>query len=179
MSKSSWTSRAVVIMMRVKHKQVIPLAWILTSLAIFLLCFDSCLINENNCFRAGDYMLGCMILITFPCGLLYPLVLSMFFNSISVYDPFAYFLLWLGAFAVGYLQWFVLLPRLFSRNEITTLGIAQSAPLSKKRKKGRKAHKPGRNRIHPVQSESHLAAQWDEGGRTPLERVINDSPHGS
>ena len=160
--------------MKVNHKRFLPFAWILTSVAVFLLCFDSCLTNETNCFHAGDYMLVCMIFLTFPCGLLYPLVLSMIFNSINVYDPVAYFLLWLGAFVVGYLQWFVLLPRLFHGDEITTLGIAQSGVVNEKKKSRRELSKRRRKRNRQPRLTDYAVAQWDETGRTPLERVISN-----
>jgi hypothetical protein len=164
-------------MIKVNHKRLIPFAWVLTSIAIFLLCFNVCMANDGNCFHAGNYMLVCMMFLTFPCGLIYLLIVGLFFGSVDAHDPASYFLLWLGAFAAGYFQWFVLLPRLAGRQQITTLSIGPGSTVAKKGRQGRRrARKKRRSRILPARFDGHMVEQWDEAGHSPLERVINDRP---
>ena len=159
--------------MIIEHKKLLPFAWVLASIAVLLMCVDSCVLAGGECFRGGEHMLVCMVFITLPCGLLYPLGLSLLFDSLSVDNPVTYFLLWLGAFIVGYLQWFVIVPGLFSLRGITTLKLTENRKFDAKKKKGRARRR--RKKILKARRESCASTQWDEHGRTPLERALDSA----
>jgi hypothetical protein len=141
-------------------------AWIFVTVSILLMGLGTCLAGESPCFQAGMNMEGLMFFLSFPSGLLFVIWSPVFFGWESIHSPTDYVLFWLGAFVVGYLQWFFLMPKLFESNGITSLGLIGKAPLRDRARARRKRH-----RAHP----SHKLNPFDADGSTPLERVLRGS----
>jgi len=150
-----------------KWKLILKCTWVAVNLAILLLGLGACLL-ESTCWYAQNNFLPLMIWLSFPSGLL----LFFFAGLIDVHPPIDYSLVSLGVFVVGYAQWFHVVPRLLGRPEITTLSLAktkqiaeQEKPPSQSSSKGQALLQVWANRIVP----------FDDRGRTPLERVIDDN----
>jgi len=66
-----------------------------------------------------EVLLGwCMLALSFPGGLLVPLVSVALYDGLSITIKTSYLeivFVWIGFFALGYLQWFKLLPYLFEK----------------------------------------------------------------
>jgi len=75
--------------------------------------------------------------------------------------------LWLAAFIAGYVQWFILAPKLFCEYEVTTLGLSKVLPnvVPTMRAAVKAKQKPSvlRSRTLPA---------FDKNGQTPLERAL-------
>ena len=92
-------------------KKLIRALWIgatILVLAITLYAFDG---KPNS--DIGVFFAWCMLILSFPSGLLVPLVHVALFDGLSIPVETSYLSLvldWIGFFALGYMQWFVLLP---------------------------------------------------------------------
>ena len=140
-------------------------AWIVVAVTVLLIGLGTCLAGENPCFEAGMSMEGFMLLLSFPSSILFRLWFPVFYGVESIHYPVDYILVWLGFLLVGYLQWFVLIPRLFAAPVITSLALARklgSKPASQRRRK-RCARRFATHEIKP----------FDEQGKTPIERVFS------
>ncbi len=166
--------------MRVDHQRLIHFAWVLTSVAIFLLGVDPCLLQVGGCSGTSVFMLIAMTILTLPSGLFYLAVIGLLFNHSDFADPVVYFLLWLVAFIIGYVQWFVVVPGLCTLGgTMTTLGLAKGGTFEGKKKKRRARTRRRRKKILKAPPEGVGLAQWDERGRTPLERAMDERPRPS
>jgi len=123
-----------------------------------------------------------LFLLTFPLGSFFVLLVHAFAGGFGEFGIVEQFQMWIVAVALGFLQWFFIIPAMLRRknSEVTALhlssGGADPAVAS--------AHAPGA--LH--ESEANAATnvppipQFDERGRTPFERILNsdddsDKPH--
>jgi hypothetical protein len=136
--------------------------WIIVTVSILLMGLGTCLAGESPCFQAGMTMSGLMFFLSFPSCLLFVIWSPVIYGWETILSPTEYVLFWLGAFVVGYLQWFFLVPKLFESRSITSLGLIRQAPL----RHGARRRK--RHRSHPA----HKLKPYDANGGTPLERVF-------
>ena len=139
--------------------------WIVAAVSVLLIGLGTCLAGDNPCFEAGISMEGFMLLLSFPSSILFLLWFPVFYGAESIHYPVDYILFWLGAFVVGYLQWFVLIPRLFAAPVTTSLGFARklrSKPASKRRRK---------RCVRPF--ATYEMKPFDQEGKTPIERVFS------
>jgi hypothetical protein len=164
------------ITMKIKQRQIWKFIWILLCVAVLFFHFGQCFEWESGCYSAGERMFSLMFLLSFPGSLFYLVFLGVTFNSVSASTPFLYFLIWGGAFAVGYFQWFGLLPYLLDRPEMTTLGLGLSGASNVSRTgSGRcSSSRRRRRRRRAAWLRGARVIHFDETGRTPLERVINN-----
>ncbi len=73
-----------------------------------------------------NWLWGGMLTLTFPLGLIHhALACGNAFPCGGEYNLYHAFLYWLGMLAVGYVQWFLILPRLFRGKEVTRLSIGR------------------------------------------------------
>lgn len=82
-------------------------------LIITLYAFDG---TSNN--DIGIFFSWYMLAVSFPSGLLVPLVHVTLYDGLAILveaSYFSFFLDWIGFFVLGYMQWFVLLPWLWRR----------------------------------------------------------------
>lgn len=163
------------ISMKTNYKQNIKFIWILASFAVLLLRFDQCFESASNCRVEGGDMFFAMFCLSFPGSLLYLIFLALIFDPIAAFTPLHYFLLWGGAFIVGYLQWFWVVPRLLQGQGMTTLGLLQSGASTVCRAVSQHPSSGARRRKHSARLKGRRVAPFDETGRTPLERAISNN----
>lgn len=138
--------------------------WIVAASIVLLIGLGTCLAGDTPCFEAGLSMEGFMLLLSFPSCILFFLWAPIIYGAESIHYPVDYVFFWLGAFVVGYLQWFVLIPRLFAAPLITSLGLLHKASSKSGSKRRRKRHVP---------LAQHEPKAFDEDGRTPIEKVFS------
>jgi hypothetical protein len=96
--------------------KIIRVLWIGTTvsvLALSLYAFDD---KPNS--DIGVFFAWCMLAVSFPVGLLVPLVHVALYDGLSITIKTSYLSLaldWAGFFVLGYLQWFKLLPYLIAK----------------------------------------------------------------
>ena len=140
-------------------------AW-LTSVAVLLLMgINLCVSTDSACFDAGATMILFMFILSFPTGFLFLLV-SVLFISESFHPPSQYITVWLIMTAGGFVQWFIIVPRLFAKRDFTILNLGQAeSPV---------AVPPGSPQSSPATRPKRVKTicPFDNRGRSPLERVI-------
>ena len=162
--------------LRVTGKRVgwlfcLKLAWILAAVAVLMIGFGTCLAGETPCFEAGLTMEGFMFILSLPSSIFFVLWSPVIYGFEGIHSPAQYVLFWLGAFVVGLVQWFVLVPKLFRSKTITTLGL--TTPFRSKPRRSK--HRPGgRRKRESVQTRIELKP-FDSEGKTPIERVFTAS----
>lgn len=159
--------------LRVKWRLLIKWIWIGTALSILQLGLGACL-YEPSCSYAQNEFLPLMLMLSFPGGLVTFLILVPFLGITSQVD---YALIWLFVFCGGYLQWFVVVPRLFGKKHFTALNLS-SPNLSDSgvkpfvlifRSPKEKSEKTTRNISFRA---------FDKQGKTPLERALTANSQG-
>src|SRR5437764_1665784 len=141
----------------------LKVVWIFATIALLLIGLGSCLAGEEPCFAAGQPMQVFMFLLSFPSSVAFFLCSSVIFGFGGIQTPMNYFSFWLGAFVVGYVQWFVLIPRL-AAPAITSLNLsAGTRPRhrSRRRRKRRAVERLVINEVKP----------FDAQGKTPSDSV--------
>src|SRR5918996_4749008 len=103
---------------RIKWTRLIKLSWLGMSISLLYLGLGACL--PLNCYYADSYVLPFMLLLSFPGGFVFIALAQPF----VLMGPQDFAVVWLLAFAGGYLQWFWLVPKLTSGPEIITLNIS-------------------------------------------------------
>src|SRR6266446_1548375 len=142
----------------------LKVVWIFATVVLLLIGLGSCLAGEEPCFAAGQPMQVFMFLLSFPSGVIFFICSLPIYGSGGIRTPMNYFSFWLGAFVVGYVQWFVLIPRL-AAPAITSLNLGAGAPpkhRSRRRRKRRALERLAINEVKPFDAE----------GKTPIERVF-------
>jgi hypothetical protein len=139
-------------------------AWIVAASIVLLVGLGSCLAGDTPCFEAGQLMEGFMLLLSFPSCILFFLWAPLIYGAETIHYPADYVFFWLGTFVVGYLQWFVLIPRVFADPLITSLGLAHKVLPKSDSKRHTKRH------LRHL--SVHEPKPFDEAGRTPLERAF-------
>jgi hypothetical protein len=166
--------------MRAKDESNLRRAWYLLSAAAFILPLWLGLpfATAGNSGNVTASMLFSMICLSFPSSIIYIVFLAEFFpHTAPGYTPLSYLFFWLLAFAVGYFQWCWLIPRLFKRQKMITLGLVQKGEVAVEsfqqeetktlRVEALRAELPARSSASPVR-------HFDELGRTPFERAVCD-----
>lgn len=96
--------------------KIIKSIWITAAvfvLAVTLYAFDG---KPNS--DIDVLLVWCMLALSFPSGLLVPLVGVVLYDGLSITVETSYLEIvftWIGCFALGYLQWFKLLPYLITK----------------------------------------------------------------
>lgn len=139
-------------------------------LAVFVMSFNLCAATDQACTDAGGRMLLTMAVLSFPAGFLSVLVTLFFVDPTGGSDQLNLFVLfWWIMGGAGYVQWFVLVPKLFAKAQFTTLGLEQKTKVEKEAAtKIAPPRAPKSKRIRRIRS-------YDKRGRTPLERAMQSS----
>ena len=147
---------------------VLKLSWLAITLFVLLMGVGTCA-NSTTCQLAANDIQPLLLLLSFPGGLLF-----FFFAEplIDFYPALDYALVSLGLIAIGYAQWFVVLPRLFGKHAITTLGL--SSTIEKKQSVPISANPHTNSQLQPPPAHETPIQSFDSAGRTPLERAIYD-----
>lgn len=140
-------------------------AWLTTVVALLLMGANLCVSTDTTCFEAGARMIVFMFILSFPTGFLFLLV-SILFLPESFHAPSQYITVWLIMAIGGLLQWFILLPRLFAKRDLTILNFRQAeSPLEVPPSSSQSSSAARRKRFRPI-------SPFDNRGRSPLKRVI-------
>ena len=110
-----------------------------------------------------------MGILSFPSGFLSVVITLLFFEPPSTDQLNVYFLFWWIMSGAGYLQWFVVVPKLFAKPKLTTLGLQQAGKVEKDNTL-ECPPRPARKR------RARLIRAYDKRGRTPLERAMASNP---
>ena len=143
----------------------LKVVWIIAAVVLLLIGFGSCLAGEEFCFAAGEPMQAVMFLLAFPSSVMFLIFSPFIYGTEGIHTPINYFAFWLGAFVVGYFQWFVLIPRL-GAPAITSLDLGgglRPKHRTRRRRRRRVIKTPANNEVKP----------FDADGKTPLERVFS------
>lgn len=181
--------------MKNQVKICLKIAWLAAAVTILFMGTTVCAAAGEGCIQAGNAMLALMLLITFPTGVFFFLIASIFVDPGSIHQPSDFVTAWFVMMCGGLLQWFLLVPGLFETPGLTTLNL-QTAPAIELQNT---ASEHSSEMIQPasvskptvlatpasaVQSVSNRprtrrksikpTAPFDRKGRTPLERVIDN-----
>lgn len=115
--------------------------------------------TEPSCAFAENHVFPFLIFLTFPTGTLFFFLVGPF---IDLYPSVDYSLVCLGTIAVGYFQWFHMIPDWFAGTQLTRLELKQSAVTKEARVPLMLAKPPTCFPIVP----------FNELGQTPLERAL-------
>lgn len=167
--------------MKNRIKLCLQVAWLTAAFVVLVMGFNFCAATDQACSDAGGRMLVMLFLLSFPAGFFSIVAAVILLSPIDSIDYLeSYAILWLILSCAGYIQWFVLVPRLFAKPTFTTLGLGQSnmvtgkpneiAPKDAKETTTEFAPRPtpGRKRVRTI-------PPYDKRGRTPLERALGST----
>jgi len=158
----------------------------------------SCVSTDEACFQAGESMFFLMFWLSFPASLPFSIASFIFIGHESIHYPADFITAWMILACGGLLQWFVIVPRLFQRGDLTVLNLREAPPsqsavsAASSTASSFQVIKPAAI-IKPAVQELAAPAQgatlrvqkrprhkstpsftaFDKRGRTPLERVLN------
>jgi hypothetical protein len=155
-----------------RHVSFAKYIWVLGCTACLTLPVLVSPVNDSHAlsFDAIEEMAFAMFVFSFPGSLIFSMVAAIFFLMFSPFDlPVAtYLLLWFGFFVTGYVQWFWVVPELFQKRQLISLGLGRLDEIE-----ASKCRRP--KRVNPARIDHVPILHRDEEGRTPLERVIRDN----
>jgi hypothetical protein len=151
------------------------LAHIVTVLMLFAgssrTCDPDCILISNP----WDTVLTVALLLGFPSSFLCMVGSTLWLNWNNA--NFDFMPLWVAAVVGGYIQWFVVLPRLLKVTKPITLGISRirHRPIAHddaSLEKSLVQEKITRKMLKKPAKQSEQIPQFDTKGRTPLERAL-------
>ena len=150
-------------------KLCLQVAWLTSVFVVLVMGFNICAATDQACFDAGGRMLLTMVVLSFPAGIL-GVVLTLFFLGplASVDQLNDHVTFWLIMAGAGYLQWFVIVPRLFAKPNITTLKLEETKTVAQVTAVEIPPPTRKRRRIRRIPA-------YDKRGRTPLERAMQST----
>jgi hypothetical protein len=113
-----------------KHqvKLCLKIGWLSAAVMILLMGTSMCAANDEACFQAGGAMFLLMFWLSFPSGLVFSLAALAFVDRESIHYPSDFISAWMVMAFGGLLQWFVIVPRLFEKRNLTTLNLSADSP---------------------------------------------------
>ncbi|HEY5838644.1 MAG TPA: hypothetical protein VIT19_06365 [Pyrinomonadaceae bacterium] len=155
--------------MKNRIKLSLQVAWLTAAFVVLVMGFNFCAATDRACFEAGDRMFLAMVVLSFPSGFLgVALTLLVLGPPASVDQLNDYVTFWLIMAGAGYLQWFVILPRLFAKPYFTILNLKATETVAKVT--AAKVSRPARPR-----RRIRRTLAYDKLGRTPLERAMSSN----
>ena len=153
---------------RIRLVRILKLAWIAIHIIALQITLNDCAIGDS-CYRAQDNLVGTSMLLGFPGSFL------TIFASVALFDgalrPWDFAFLWVAGLIGGYVQWFVLLPRLLKASKPITLGLSRIRPAPVTAGVTNGMVPTNKTRKKPV-LRTAPRTQFDARGRTPLERAL-------
>ena len=156
--------------MKNRIKLCLQVAWLTTMFVVMLMGFNLCAATDQACSDAGGRMVLTMAVLSFPAGF-FSVVVTLLFLDVPGDQLNQFVLFWWLMAGAGYVQWFVLVPKLFAKAEFTKLNLEQEIKLNNKESLTEiAAPRPRKTkRINRIPA-------YDKLGRTPLERAMQSSP---
>jgi hypothetical protein len=162
--------------MKNRIKLCLQVAWLTSAFVVLVMGFNFCAATDQACFDAGDRMFLMMVVLSFPASILGLGVASFFLWPLASVDQlYDYGIFWLAMAGAGYLQWFVLLPRLFAKPIITTLSLGETKAAFEETKTVAQVTAAEIPRPTRTQRRIRRIPAYDKLGRTPLERVMQST----
>ena len=155
--------------MKNRIKLCLQVAWLTMAFVVLVMGFNFCAATDQACFDAGSRMFLTMVILSFPSGFLSVVVTLFFFDPTTSDRLNEYMFFWWVMSGAGYIQWFVLVPRLFAKPKFTTLGLESKIKLEKETMA--EIAPPCAPRTKRVR----LIRAYDKRGRTPLERAMGSN----
>lgn len=186
--------------MKNQVKICLKTAWLVAAVAMLFMGTPMCVANGQACLQAGNMMLTAMFLITFPTGVLFFLITTIFVDPGGISEPSDFVTAWFIMMCGGLLQWFLVVPSLFEGPGLTTLNlekpatltpvgsqdaqlplpeVIQATPIARTTVTKMPAPAPSKpvqlvsQRIRTRRKSIKSITAFDRSGRTPLERVID------
>jgi len=177
--------------MKGKVKLCLQVAWLATVVAILLMGTTLCAATDEACFQAGESMFFLMFWLSFPASLPFGIAAIIFAGHESIQFPSDFITAWVVMTCGGLLQWFVIVPWLFRKKELTVLNLrAPSLPAASPDTSPPDVIEvapyigpalqglPAAPRVNPAKKRSRRKSipsfsPFDKKGRTPLERVLD------
>lgn len=184
--------------MKSQLKICLEIAWLAAAVAILLMGTSMCASTDAACYQAGETMFFMMFWLSFPAGLLFALAALLFLHHGTVQYPSDFITAWMVLAFGGFLQWFVIVPRFFQKQDLTILKLETSPTLPSPgahESKSRSSPEPApllkatipdppataqskavqvlNDRKKARRKSIRSIAAFDRRGRTPLERVID------
>jgi hypothetical protein len=174
-------------------KLCFQVAWLTSAFVALVMSFNLCAATDQACTDAGGRMFLVMVLLSFPAGI-FCVVAALFILEVilevSSSDQLnEYLLFWWIMAGAGYLQWFVLAPRLFGKPEFTSLGLDK---VNKAEKTATQIPSPTITALSPPDTSAEIRPSqlpkpkrvrrvraYDHRGRTPLERALSSNSTGA
>ncbi|HEX6190073.1 MAG TPA: hypothetical protein VFZ40_18485 [Pyrinomonadaceae bacterium] len=155
--------------MKNRIKLCLQVAWLTSAFVVLVMGLNLCAATDQACFDAGDRMFLTMTVLSFPAGILGAMVASSYLWPLDSVDQLNdYVTFWLMMAGAGYLQWFVIIPRIFAKPKITTLNLEATKTLAKVPAVEIPRPPLTRKRIRRI-------PPYDKRGRTPLERAMQST----
>ena len=160
--------------MKNRIKLCLQVAWLTSAFVALVMGFNFCAATDQACFDAGDRMFLTMTVLSFPAGLLGAMVASTYLWPLDSVDQLNdYVTFWLTMAGAGYLQWFVIIPRLFAKPKIITLRLGETKTALEEPKTVVQAPPAVIPRPPRARKRTTRIPAYDKRGRTPLERAMS------
>ena len=169
--------------MKNRIKLCLQVAWVTSAFVVLAMSFNFCAATDYACFEAVDRMFFMMAVLSFPAGIIGLGVAAFFvWPLLSVDQLYDNSIFWLAMAGAGYLQWFVVLPRLFAKRKFTTLNLGETKTGLEKPKTHFEEPKTV-VQVTPAEIPRPKLARrrikripaYDKLGRTPLERAMQSN----
>lgn len=155
--------------MKNRIKLCLQVAWVTTMFVVLVMGLNLCAATDQVCSDAGSRMFLTMAVLSFPAGFLSVVVTLCFFDPPGGDQLNLFLLLWWIMGGAGYVQWFVLVPKLFAKPEFTRLNLEHKIKLEQETMTRIAAPRPRKtNRVRLIRA-------YDKRGRTPLERAMSSN----
>ncbi|HEX5703344.1 MAG TPA: hypothetical protein VFX97_09125 [Pyrinomonadaceae bacterium] len=166
--------------MKNRIKLCLQVTWVTAVFVVLAMSFNFCAATDHACFEAVDRMFLMMMVLSFPAGIIGLGVASFFlWPLLSVDQLYDNSIFWLAMAGAGYLQWFVILPRVFTKRKFTTLnlretktGLGETKTDFEEPKKVVQVTPREVPRLTRTQRQIRRIRAYDKLGRTPLERAL-------
>jgi hypothetical protein len=159
--------------MKNRIKLCLQVAWLTSAFVVLAMSFNFCAASDHTCSDALDRMFVMMVLLSFPAGIIGLGVVSSFlWPLVSVDQLDDYSIFWLTMAGAGYLQWFVILPRLFAKPQFTILNLGETEKDFVESKTVAQVTPTEIPRPTRKRRQIRRIPAYDKRGRTPLERAM-------
>ena len=155
--------------MKNRIKLCLQVAWLTSMFVVLVMALNLCAVTDQVCSDAGGRMFLTMAVLSFPAGFLSVVVTLLFFDPPSGDQLNVFVLFWWIMGGAGYVQWFVLVPKLFAKPEFTRLNLEQNIELEKETMTEVAAPRPRKTK------RVRFIRAYDKLGRTPLERAMSST----
>ena len=148
--------------------------WIIVSISVLVMYLIGQIrpYTELASTATADWVIALMILLSFPGSLLFLALCAVFIDINPSAHPLEVTWVWCELFAVGYLQWFWLIPHVFSTSQPITLNL-NSGEFTCSKLSGPQSYYSLQER-QPSGSCEAMPARSSREEVTPLEKALLD-----